>query len=448
MNTHDRAAIISVGDELILGQTLDTNSKWISERLSERNVRVVEHVTVADDLAEQTAVITRLAARVPLVIVTGGLGPTADDLTRQALAAAMNDTLITDEPALRSIEALFTSRGRPVTDLQRSQALRPSRGGTIANPHGTAPGLHGVVRSGAGTCDVYCLPGPPNEMKPMLLERVIPSLRQPEGVAVRTHVLHTLGMGEGDLAQKLGPLMDRARNPLVGTTASGGVVSIRVRFEGSDADAERATRETVTACRAAAGEYVFGEGDDTIMSATLEELREHSARLVVVESCTGGLLGSLLTSVPGSSDVFLGGWITYANEMKRSQVGVPEQTLVHYGAVSAEAAHAMVVGALRAPIGVDATHAVSITGVAGPDGGSDAKPVGTVFIAVGSRPSAASGQPAAEPLVEVRRFRFGGDRATIRDRAAKMALAMLRFHLRGEHVARLLWETQAPNAPA
>ncbi len=424
MTTHDRAAIVSVGDELVLGQTLDTNSKWISEILSERNVRVVEHVTVADDLGEQTDVLRRLAARVPLVIVTGGLGPTADDLTRQALAAASGDTLVVDEVSLRAIEALFTSRGRAVTDLQRTQALRPSRGASIVNPHGTAPGVSAKV----GGCDVFCLPGPPNEMRPMLLERVVPLLRVPAGAAVRTKVLHTLGMGEGDLAQRLGTLMDRSRNPLVGTTASGGVVSIRIRYEGDGAAAHAKVEETERACRVAAGAFVFGEGDETIMSSVLSELRARDGRLVVVESCTGGMIGSLLTSVAGSSDVFVGGWVTYANGMKRREVGVAEETLVNFGAVSAETAGAMALGGLSAC--PEASHAVSVTGIAGPEGGSDAKPVGTVFIAVATR---------AKGVVS-RRFRFSGDRATVRDRAAKMALAVLRFEVRGERVGRLLWE--------
>lgn len=435
MSTHDRAAVVSVGDELVLGQTLDTNSKWISEKLAERQVRVVEHVTVADDLAEQVAALKRLAGRVALVIVTGGLGPTADDLTRQALASASDDSLVTDEASMRAIEALFAARGRPVTELQRSQALRPSRGFAIVNPHGTAPGIGARV----GDCDVFCLPGPPNEMRPMLVERVMPMLRPPAGKAVRTKVLHTLGMGEGDLALRLGALMDRARNPLVGTTASGGVVSIRIRYEGEEAEARREVEVTEKACRDAAGVFVFGEGDETIMSSVLSELRARDGRLVVVESCTGGLVGSLLTSVAGSSDVLVGGWITYSNAMKRREVGVAEETLVHHGAVSTECAAAMAVGALREC--AEATHALSITGIAGPGGGSDAKPVGTVFIAVARR----SG--GEEARVESRHFRFSGDREAVRDRAAKMGLALLRFFVRGEKVApaRLLWEVGEGN---
>lgn len=438
MTTHDRAAIISVGDELILGQTLDTNSKWISERLSEVNIRVVEHVTVEDDSEAQRGALLRLAARVRLVIVTGGLGPTADDLTRQALAGAMGDSLVTDDAALEAIEAMFRARGRGITDLQRAQAQRPSGGESLPNPHGTAPGLYGRIATGRGmSCDVFCLPGPPGEMRPMLVERVLPRLRPPEGIVVRTGVMHTLGLGEGELAQRLGALMDRSRNPLVGTTASGGVVSVRVRYEGPEAGADGAMRETMDACRAAAGAYAFGEGEETIMSATVDALRRHpgGGRLLVVESCTGGLLGSLLTSVPGSSDVFMGGWITYDNAVKRSQVGVPGSVLEAPGAVSAECARAMAEGALKADTGAGGTHAIAITGIAGPGGGTEAKPAGTVFIAL-------SGAEDGGVRTEVRRFLFTGGREGVRDRAAKMAMAMLRFRLVGEPGVRLLWEVR------
>ncbi|MFM9956478.1 MAG: CinA family nicotinamide mononucleotide deamidase-related protein [Phycisphaerales bacterium] len=431
---HDRAAVVSVGDELILGQTVDTNSAAISARLSSWGIRVVEHVTVPDDLAAQRSALERVAeSGVPLIIVTGGLGPTADDLTRQALALAMGDHLVADDAALAALEAMFTRRGRALTELQKTQAQRPSRAACIPNPHGTAPGLFGTIKLESGDCDVFCLPGPPNEMTPMLEDWVRPRLRPPAGVAVRTRVLHTLGAGEGDLAVRLGALMDRDRNPLVGTTASGGVVSIRIRYEGPGADADAAIELTERACRDACAPFVFGEENDTIASATLDELRRNAAKLCVIESCTGGMLGSLLTAVPGSSDVFVGGWITYDNSVKSALVGVPGATLASHGAVSRETALAMARGGLERAKSFGATNAISITGVAGPGGGSDAKPVGTVHIACVSDGPGGGFEHA-------RRFRFTGDRAAVRDRSAKSALAMLRFALRGERVERLLWE--------
>lgn len=429
MPTHDRAAVISVGDELILGQTLDTNSRWISATLASWNIRVVEHVTVPDDLDAQVDALRRLGVRVPLVIVTGGLGPTLDDLTRQALADVMGEELVTDEPALRALEALFRSRGRDLSAIQRTQAQRPRSASMLANPHGTAPGLH--ARLAASQCDAFCLPGPPGEMQPMLLEVVRPMLRVPEGLAVVTRVMHTLGLGEGDLAQRLGALMARDRNPLVGTTASGGVVSIRVRYEGPDAVlGAREVEATARACADAAGPFLFGEGDESIASAALASLRAASATLVTAESCTGGLIGAMLTAVPGSSDAYLGGWVTYANELKASALRVPARVLEAHGAVSAECCRAMLDGALDPASGASADWALAVTGVAGPSGGSDDKPVGTVFIGAASRAGHA----------DVRRFRFPGARDVVRDRAAKMALAMLRFGVNRLGVPRLLWQ--------
>ena len=445
MLTHDRAAIISIGDELILGQTLDTNSQWLSTQLGEWNIRVVEHVTVPDDLEAHAAAIERLARAVPLVICTGGLGPTADDLTREALARVMGEQLITDADSLARIEALFAKRARPMTDLQRTQALRPRSAVSLRNDHGTAPGLFGRVQIGRDPCEVFCLPGPPNEMRPMLLEVVRPMLRPPVGRVVGVRVLHTLGMGEGDLAARLGPLMDRARNPLVGTTASGGIVSIRIRCEGLDAAATAAALdETEQLCRHAASPFVFGAGDETLMSATIDLLRGRGEKLVTVESCTGGMVGSLLTSVPGSSDVYLGGWVTYANEMKAAEVGVPEAMIAEHGAVSEQVACAMAEGALRSQPA--AHHAIAITGIAGPGGGSALKPVGTVFIAVASchgLASSTSRAPTSDERMkstEIRRFIFSGGREAVRDRAAKMALAMVRFRAAGVEPGRLLWE--------
>lgn len=420
---HDRAAVLSIGDELVLGQTLDTNSRWISERLTARGVRAVEHVTVPDDLDAHAAALARLAASVPLVVSTGGLGPTADDLSRDALARVMGETLVEDGAAWQQIRSHFVARGVPVSENNRLQALRPASAAALANPHGTAPGLFATI---GGRCDVFCLPGPPNEMKPMFEAEVLSRLRPPAGRVVRTRVLRTFGMGESHIAERLGQLMDRSRNPLVGTTASEGVVSCRIRYEGPDAGADGAVEDSARAVRDALGAIVYGEEDDSLASVIVGLLRERGERLVVVESCTGGLLGAMITEVPGCSDAFLGGWITYANEAKSAHVGVPAETIARHGAVSAEVARAMAAGALLAAGRSGPAHALAITGVAGPGGGSDAKPVGTVWIC---RASTGNGGAAD---TDARRFLFSGDRAMIRRRSAMTALAMLRLFLIGE----------------
>lgn len=436
---HRTAAIVSMGDELTLGQTLDTNSRWLSQRLVLAGIVPIEHITVPDDLERTADTFARLAASVDLIISSGGLGPTADDLTREALARAMGDSLIEDPASLSQIEAWFKGRGREMPALNRVQALRPSRGEAIENRQGTAPGIAGRITQPGRECDVFCLPGPPREMQPMFESFVAERLRPPTDRVVVTKVLHTVGIGESDLATRLGPLMARERNPLVGTTASGGIVSIRIRYEGPG-PREQAAAEVARAAQAAselAGPHLFGADGDTLASVVLEKLRRRGERLSVVESCTGGMLGSILTEVPGSSDVFWGGWITYANQTKREQAGVPAKLFAETGpadapgAVSREVAEAMARGGLERS-GTD--HCLSITGIAGPGGGTEAKPVGTVWIARAWR-------TAAGTEIEARRFAMGGDRAAVREWSSRWALAMLWLGLEGRAGVKLLRQT-------
>ncbi|MDX2133045.1 MAG: CinA family nicotinamide mononucleotide deamidase-related protein [Planctomycetota bacterium] len=432
------AAVLSVGDELTLGQTLDTNSKWISERLFDLGLSPLEHVTVPDDTARQAAALRRLAGEVDVVICTGGLGPTADDLTRDALALASEDELVEDPLALAQVEEFFAARGRPMPPLNRVQARRPSRGLSLPNLNGTAPGLWARMPGGA---EVFCLPGPPGELKPMFEAQVVPRLRPVRSRLVRTRVVHCFGIGESDLAARLGPVMDRSRNPLVGTTASGGVVSCRIRFEGSvdEESCEAALTQAEQDVRAAAGVYAFGAGDERLPGALLRLLRERGETLGTVESCTGGLLGSMITDMPGSSVAFVGALVTYSNRLKTLLAGVEPGMFEHAGpgAVSAACALALARGGLER---LGCTHALSITGIAGPDGGvpafdgRDAKPVGTVFIA----------RASADGSSQVRRFRFAGDRGSVRHWSAMSALAMLRLHLVGAGETALLRE--APRA--
>jgi nicotinamide-nucleotide amidase len=417
MNFHRTAAILSVGDELTLGQTLDTNSQWLARRLLDLGIVTQIHLTIADDLSKQAAAISTVAQDHELLIISGGLGPTADDLTRDALARASDDVLIEDELALAQVEAWYTARGRLMPAINRVQALRPARGLSLPNLNGTAPGLHTTV--GPTLTDVFCLPGPPREMVSMFEQQVMPRLRPNPLRAVHTRVLHCFGIGESDLATNLGNLMDRGRNPLVGTTASGGVVSIRIRFEGVfDDAAARALHETESTARAAAGPYMFGEAELTFPASIVQLLSAHGKTLATVESCTGGLLGGMITDVGGSSQVYKGGFVTYTNELKQSLVGVPPELFSPGGpgAVSAATARAMAMGGVKV---TNSDFALSITGVAGPGGGSKEKPVGTVWIAVAG----------ADGSCHARRFVFSGDRALIRQMSCMSALAMLRQKL-------------------
>lgn len=412
---HRAAAILSVGDEFTLGQKLDTNAQWLSRRLTDLGVRVREHVTVGDDEDEHVRTLTRLASSADLLISTGGLGPTLDDLTRSALARATHDDLIEDADALAELRRWYASRRRVMPEVNRVQALRPRRASMLANPAGTAPGLRALV----GAADVFCLPGPPREMMPMFESFVVPALRADPDRLVLTRVLSAVGLGESAVAERLGELMRRDRNPLVGTTASGGVVACRVRYEGPPGPgAHRDLDDTLARVRTALGPAIFGEGEESLASSVIRGAIARRLTITCAESCTGGGLGHTLTAVAGSSAAFLGGFITYSNDLKQTLLGVPPDTLLDHGAVSTPCARAMAEGA-RTRTGADL--AVAITGIAGPDGGSDRKPVGTVFVSV-----ALSGAHGASCRADTRRFLFADDRTSVRQWAVVTALAMLR----------------------
>lgn len=412
-------AILAVGDELTTGQKIDTNSAWLSARLLERGIETVEHATVPDEPEPIGAAIGRLARAADLVIVTGGLGPTADDLTRQGLAialgAARNDKpeeLVEDAEALAEIRGWFERSGRRMPETNRVQALRPRGAECVPNKFGTAPGLRAQIEQ-EGVTLVFCLPGPPREMRPMFEQSVLPELPAPDRAIVARFV-HAFGAGESHVAELLGDLMDRDRNPVVGTTASGGIITCRMRAEFASADeAERALDDTERAVRERLGRLVYGAGEDTLESVVIDLLRARNQTLATVESCTGGLLGAALTEISGASDVYRGGWVTYTNEMKTAEVGVPRELLERQGAVSREVAEAMARGG-RAASGAD--WAVGITGIAGPGGGSEAKPVGTVWIGV-----------AGPDGVDVRWFVIPGNREDVRQWSVRSALGMVRL---------------------
>lgn len=424
------AVILSIGDELTLGQKLDTNSAYLSAQLAALGVSTRWHQTVADDLTMLRQVIASTISSADLVLLTGGLGPTADDLTRQALAEALGQPLVRDDESLRAIEAFFLAMGRDMPAINAVQAMRPKNARMIPNTHGTAPGV-AVSHQGA---HLFAMPGPPSEMKPMFLDAVVPAIqaiigdRAKTGAAparvILTKTLHAFGWGESRIAQTLGELMQRDRNPCVGTTVSDSIVSVRLRCEHHEAQiAERELAQTAQQVRQRLGAVVFGQEEQTLAQALASLLIEKKLTLATAESCTGGLLGEMLTRIPGSSAYYLGGWTTYADEMKIDQLGVNAKLLQTHGAVSEPVALAMAQGAQKRS-GSDL--AVAITGVAGPSGGGANKPVGLIWIAL------AQADQQARALC----FHFPGGRDKVRDRAAKAALQMMRLHLIGEP-----WET-------
>lgn len=421
------AAILSIGDELVLGDTLDRNAAWISARLAAMGISTLEHRTVGDDRAAIVEAFVALRARAGLVVSTGGLGPTRDDLTREALAEAIGGAseLVEDAQARADLEAWFASRGRPMPESNLRQALRPASARTLPNAHGTAPGL----AFEADDRVIFALPGPPREMQPMFESEVAPRLAAAaRGQAIATESVHAFGEGESALAERLGELMDRGRNPSVGTAASPSRVTARIRATGPPAEAAAMAASMAEEVERRWRPFAYGRGEATLPEAAAASILAAGCTLSVAESCTAGLIGEMIVSVSGASRFFEGGWIVYSNALKVSQLGVPEAMLAAHGAVSEPVAAAMAMGAAsRAGTGL----ALSVTGIAGPTGGSEAKPVGTVFIGLCDRRGGTT---------QVRRFRFPGDRGDVRERTARSALAMVRLHLAGLGGIRLLGE--------
>lgn len=452
------AFVLSVGDELISGLSVDTNSAWISGELSGLGVRVVGHATVGDDQRIVEEAIREQLALADVLVITGGLGPTPDDLTREALAEVMDVVLVERADWLAHLVEFFRARDRLMQPGNREQAKIPRNTQLLWNPIGTASGIAADVKTehvaitGAGetTCRVFALPGVPAEMRAMFQQHVRPwaraEVQRRGGRVLRTLSLHTFGLGESDIAARLGDLLSRRNAPQdlqVGTTASRGVVSIRAYAAGaSDAEVDEKLAAVEREAVLALADVIFGRDDETLAGVVGRLLREHPRRPVLrmAESCTGGLLSKMITDVAGSSDYFDRGFITYSNESKIQMLGVPRELIEEHGAVSDPVVAAMAVGALRAGALPDERPgiALSISGIAGPGGETAGKPVGAVCIGLASEPQVAPITPAsrgdavAGVEVRARSFRFVGDRGLIRDRSAMMALAMLRYYLLGK----------------
>lgn len=409
------AQIISIGTELTAGLTVDTNAAWLSGRLAALGITVGHHATIGDRIPAICDAISEAARRSRLVLVTGGLGPTPDDVTREALAAAVEQPLTTDPAALEHVRTYFAKIGRPMAKSNERQALLPRGAKSLSNTCGTAPG----IRATLGESVIYAFPGVPSEMRAMFAEAVEPELAGfGGGTAIARHAVHCIGASESALAEKIADLMEPDREPHVGITAHDGIISIRITAHGADAEAaDRAARCEAGVIRDRIGSQVFGGGDETLEQVVGELLMKAGATVSTAESCTGGLLAKFLTDVAGSSAYFPGGTVTYADEAKISQLAVSSELIGRYGAVSEEVAEAMANGCRQT---FEADLGLSCTGIAGPSGGSSEKPVGLVYIGL------ADGDGC-----QVRRCLFPSswDRQMIRDRACKAALNLLRLRL-------------------
>lgn len=412
-----KAIILSIGHELTTGQTVDTNAAWLAAELTLAGWHVAAHVTIDDEIEPIARAFRDAMSAAELIIATGGLGPTADDLTRDGLAAALGVALVENPAALQEIESFFARVNRPMHPANRRQALMPNGCHPIPNDWGTAPG----ISHESGAIRVFCLPGVPREMRNMFAASVQPALRRaaPQRVT-QTRVLRCFGMAEARIGELIEDLMRRGRNPTVGTTAAGAIIGVRITATAaSESDVADLLDADAAEVRQRLGTAVFGEGDEALEHAVARLLFEQRLTVATAESCTGGLLAKRLTDIPGSSAYFLRGYVTYSNQAKTELLGVPPGLMARHGAVSTEVAEAMAVGC-RTLAGVD--YALAITGVAGPGGGTAEKPIGLVHVALAARDGVGS-----------HRLLLGGHlaRAEVRDRAVKSALNLLRLRLLG-----------------
>lgn len=417
--TAQRVELITIGDELLLGFTIDTNAAHISRELAAAGIEVVRRTTVGDEAQAIAQAVREALDRTGAVITTGGLGPTSDDLTKPAIAAIFGREMKFDEQIASALERRWRSRlphgAFPRTNL--SQAEIPEGARILTNRHGSAPGIW--LEDDRGRW-VAMLPGVPREMRGMLADELLPAIRSRSpnsDSSVVSGTLRTTGIAESAIAETLGAdflarLGDDFKTLTLAYLPGVSGVDLRVTARGMPkAQSDRLVGEAVLKLRDRVSAYVYGEGEDDLASVVIARCRELGLKLAVAESCTGGLIGERITNIPGSSDIFLGGVIAYDNAVKTNVLGVNVQTLEHFGAVSEEAALEMAAGLKRK---LSANIGISVTGIAGPGGGTAEKPVGLVWIAVDARGAKA------------RRFQMIGDRTEIRQRAAQAALEMVR----------------------
>ncbi|HEX6615475.1 MAG TPA: competence/damage-inducible protein A [Gemmatimonadales bacterium] len=406
--------LLTIGNELLLGFTTDTNAAEIGRILSAAGVRVVRHVSVGDNAEDIRSAVREALGRTGAVLATGGLGPTRDDVTKHAVAEVFDAPLEFDPAVWTALVARFVRMGRTPPESNRAQAEVPRGGVVLPNRWGTAPGLWLEGPPGLA----ILLPGVPGEMRRLLEHEVVPRLAaRAGGRVVRSRLVRTTGIAESALAERMGEIeVEIAPLTLAYLPGPDGVDLRLSAWQLLPQDADHRLDDAAVLLQERAGEHVYGKDDSDLAAVVLQASRARGLTLATAESCTGGLVGGRLTAIPGSSEVYLGGVVCYADELKTLLLGVEPGLLADHGAVSEPVARAMAQGALQR---LGAGAAVSVTGIAGPGGGSEAKPVGTVWVGV-----------AAGGRVEARHAVLSGDRQEIRARAAQMALYLLLRRLR------------------
>jgi len=411
-----KASIVSIGDEVLSGQTADTNAAYLGRELLSIGIPVVSCYTVGDNIDLIVRALNLASGDADVVLVTGGLGPTDDDLTRQAFGKLLGAELQLQDELLQKIRDFFVRRNLQMPEKTKIQAYIPAGAKALANNLGTAPGIMARIKGKL----LIAMPGVPLEMKQMFKESVFAELKrfasesQQVGMVVRR--LKCFGAGESTIGELLGSLCQRDRNPLINCTAEHGVITLHIIATAKDKDkAQQMAEKDEKLLTELLGELVYGTGEQTLAEVVGEKLAQRKKTIAVAESCTGGCLAKLLTDISGASRYFTYGWVTYSNIAKTSEFGIEADLIGKYGAVSGWTAEAMARGARRRA-GTD--FAIGITGIAGPTGGSEQKPVGLVYISVDSTNGC-----------ETKRFIMSGDRDSIRFRAAQTALNMLRLKL-------------------
>ncbi|GIW42242.1 MAG: competence/damage-inducible protein A [Candidatus Binatia bacterium] len=416
--TIERALVLSTGDELTSGRTLDTNAHYLADRLYSTGIDVVALLAVGDD-RERIAWAWREGMRqADLVVSTGGLGPTVDDLTTETVASVTGRKLVFHPEVAEHIRALFAAMKREMPENNLKQAYFPEGAVVLPNRLGTAPGFRLEVEAEGGTRHLVVLPGVPREMKPMFEEQVLPWLESLRGTAERfvSRTFQTFGLSESALDARVAACVspEEAR---VSLRAAFPKIALRLTVRGTPKEAEAKLEELAHRVREHLGEFVYAEGELSMEEVVGDLLRKHHRTLAVAESCTGGLVGHRLTEVPGSSEYFLGGIVAYANRVKTEALGVRPETLERHGAVSEETAREMAEG-VRRRLGADI--GLATTGIAGPTGGTPEKPVGTVCVAL-----------ATEGDTFSRRYQLWGTRDWIKLLTSQIALDWVRRHLLG-----------------
>jgi nicotinamide-nucleotide amidase len=412
------AVVLSTGDEITTGKIVDTNSNYLADKLAEIGVDLVAVLTVGDVPERLEWAWKSAIAMGDVVISTGGIGPTADDLTTETVARLAGKKLWMADDVVENIRRLFASIGRPMPENNKKQALFPDGAEIIPNPLGTAPGFRLAVAVNGHSSQLIVLPGVPREMKPMMENWVIPWIRANRGTdkifAVRT--FQTFGISESALDEAVAGLI-KPEEGRVAFRASFPQISLRITVEGAPGEAERKLEELAERVRGRLSENIFAEGETTMEEVLCQIYSERKLKLAIAESCTGGLIGHRLTNVAGSSRYFKGDLVTYSNDMKMNILGVTDETLKKFGAVSEQCVREMAAGARRRS---GANVAIATSGIAGPDGGTAERPVGTVCVALDADGTSVS-----------RRYQLRGTRDWIKLLTSQIALDWLRRYALG-----------------